>query len=235
MPTIHPVDAKLINLMLGVALPPKEIEQEYFARRRMLELTGWPHDSDLGPITLVDMLRSLGFDPPEESPPCVPWNRYPQDGSIRVEARWRIANHYEWLSGVFLGFVGYGYLSVKLDSEPVSRAFLESDVRLAANQRRQCDTVSPQTDSIDASDAPRDMEVPDIGPDDPTVLSISPPAHEEFDWCMVSAGQDVFVQDGDVEIVGSMMAVAGNEILLQIQGEPAPRWFNADACALERD
>lgn len=235
MPTIHPTDYQQINAMLGVQSPPKELEQEYFTRLRMLQLAGV--DGPLGPVALVDLIRSLGFDPAEEPLPCVPWERYPADGTIRVEARWRIGNEDKWLSGVFRGVVGQDLIAVQMESEPIARHFLSSEVRLAADQAApQRDIVSPnQPDLIDASGAPCDMEVPDIGPDDPTILSIRQPAHEEFDWCLVGAGRDVFVREGSGEIVGSMMAVAGNSLLLQVQGEPEPRWFDSDLCALERD
>lgn len=233
MATIHPSDCRQITAMLGTE-PPKELEQEYITRLRMLRLAG--HSGPLGPVALVDLIRSLGFDPAEEPQPCVPWERYPADGSIRVEAQWSAGN---WLRGVFRGVVAVGpvRIAVQLDGEPIARDFVPSDVRLAADQcRPQCDTVSLFPDeSIDASGAPCDMEVPDIGPDDPTILSIRQPAHEEFDWCLVGAGRDVFVREGSGEIVGSMMAVAGNSILLQVQGEPEPRWFDSDLCALERD
>lgn len=235
MQTIHPADAQQINAMLGVQEPPKEMEQEYLARLRMLVLAGWPTDRPLGPITLVDMLRSLGFDPPEELSPDVPWDRYPVDGSIRVEARWKIGNGYHWLRGVFRGVANAGIITVQLESEPIARDFLTSEVRHAANQcRRDCDTVSRYlTEPIDASGAPRDMEVPDIGPDDPTEIAVSPPAAEEFDWEIVAQGTPVCVSDDTVTRDGTFVAAKDQCVAVTLDGENFYRWYKQHCCSLK--
>lgn len=230
---IHPTDSQQITAMLGVDQPPKELEQEYFIRVRMLHLVGLC--APLGPIAIIDMLRSLGFDPAEEPRPCVPWERYPQDGTIRVEGKNQSRLGDTWVRGVFLGLDEKGIVATRVGNDPIIRWFLPNDVRLAADQcHKISDTLSLIPDSLDASAAPCDMEVPDVGPDDPTV--INPPAFELLDWGTVGSGTTVYVRDCvGVVLSGEMVAVAGDAILLQVHGEAEARWFDMNACSLDRD
>lgn len=231
---IHPTDSQQIAAMLGVAQPPKELEQEYFIRVRMLHLAGLC--APLGPTAIIDMLRSLGFDPAEEPRPCVPWERYPQDGTIRVEGKNQSRLGDTWVRGVFLGLDEKGIVATRVGNDPIIRWFLPSDVRLAADQDAgKSDTLSLFPDSLDASAAPCDMEVPDVGPDDPTVIAINPPAPEELDWCMVGSGTTVYARDPFGVREGAMVAVAGNSLLLQFPGDDELRWFDMADCSLYCD
>ena len=142
---IHPDDQRLINTMLGVIDVPKELEQEYSLRRRMLRLAG--NTGPLGLVALIDLIRYLGFDPAEEPLPDVPWERYPANESIRVAVRWTKEPTSPWFHGLFCGIVQDGSLLVRMFSgqnshESIVRTFHRGDVRLSADQS-ECDTLSP--------------------------------------------------------------------------------------------
>ena len=146
---IHACDQLLIKTMLGVSEIPKELEQEYTLRLRMLRLIG--STGPLGSVGLIDLIRYLGFDPAEEPLPDVPWERYPANETIRVAVRWTDQIGAPWLHGVLCGVLDSGKVAVRMVSGPdrfesIVRTFDRSYVRLAANQS-ECDTLSllPET------------------------------------------------------------------------------------------
>jgi hypothetical protein len=146
---IHFDDQRLIKAMLGVTEVPKELEQEYSLRRRMLRLAG--HSGPLGSVAMIDLIRYLGFDPAEEPLPDVPWERYPANETIRVAVRWTDQLGAPWLHGVLCGVLDSGKVAVRMVSGPdrfesIVRTFDRSYVRLAAVQS-ECDTLSllPET------------------------------------------------------------------------------------------
>lgn len=145
MSAIHPIDQRLITAMLGLSEVPKELEQEYSVRLRMWSLAG--NVGPLGHVALIDLIRYLGFDPPEEPRPDVPWERYPANETIRVAVRWTKEPTSPWFHGLFCGIVQDGSVLVRMFSgqnshESIVRTFHRNDVRLSANQS-ECDTLSP--------------------------------------------------------------------------------------------
>lgn len=110
---IIPDDELCIQQMLGILEIPKEIEQEYMIRARMLhrQLAGGP----IGPVAIVDMLRFLGFalPPPQfvNQDGMVDWRR------VEVGTRVEVKVDGTWQSGdqiSFAGEVGGGTVAVEI-------------------------------------------------------------------------------------------------------------------------
>jgi hypothetical protein len=124
---IHPNDEQSLIRLLGTSDIPKEVLDECAMRTRMYHADG--NSGPLRTLALIDMLRFLGKKPPAPVIPksAVDWRMYPQDGTVRVEARFFGA----WQPGVFLGFVQGGTLAVRLDGDAMIKECNASIVRLA--------------------------------------------------------------------------------------------------------
>lgn len=223
---IHPEDEQYLLAMLGGALVPEDVRQEYELRVAMFHRAG---TGPLGPIGLVDLLRSLGHKPanmPEEVQ-NVEWRDYPQDGSVRVEARF----FGSWVPGVFLGFVEAGTLAVRLDDDDMVKECRRDMVRLAPKDVPPPPERPPRADLLDDTQelpAVKDQvpDEPDDGPDGADYVPI--------DWSKVDAGAVVWVQPSPEEDIldGEFVSAEEGRIRVKLDGEEDTKEFPADAVTL---
>jgi len=217
MPLI-PDDELCVQQMLGIVDIPEDIEREYMIRARMLhrQLAG----GAIGPVAIVDMLRSLDYGPP---PPQVvnadgnaDWRRI--DPGTEVEVR--ISG--EWVRGdcTFAGEIGGGTVAVKVKGN--IDEFNSFDVRIPSGELPS--DVDAESFSVEADrpvgdarlsllndDPSKDIEplpknevekLPvqgDIGSDDevPPHRPATMVAGEKIDWRTVKKGSEVWLRDGD--------------------------------------
>jgi len=203
---IVPEDNASILRMTGLNEVPDDIAREYAIRARMYHSDGG--SGAMGPLALIPLLRSLAYDPPsvKEQPVKVDWTQYPQDGSLRVEARF----FGSWMLGSFLGFVEYGTLAIRLDETLEVKECRPDMVRIAANQDPP---PSPLTDNLSHFD---NEETVDQG-----VLDENEPDTE-----VDTAGdaQDGLVQVGDDIKECKILAIAPDNTTATVhvldEGEP---------------
>jgi len=123
---IHTQDETSLRRMLGCEVPD-EVRAECDLRTRMYHADG--NSGPLGSVALIDMVRWMGLSPKNVERPVeqVDWRQYPQDGTVRVEARF----FGQWMAGRFLGFVEAGTLAVRLEDDATVEECRPDMVRLA--------------------------------------------------------------------------------------------------------
>jgi hypothetical protein len=112
---IQSQDREMLGTMLGVDEQslPERVEHECAIRTKMYHSAG--SSGPLGALALIAMLRALdlGPKPDPDQPARIDWRQYPDDGTVRVEARYFGG----WQPGVFLGFIANGTLAIRLDNQ----------------------------------------------------------------------------------------------------------------------
>jgi len=190
-------DRAVLVQLLCVDEIPAALEAEYEIWQSMWHRTGGT--GDMGPMLLIPLLRSLrmGKAKAEQPQGKIDWTLYPQDGTVRVEARYMG----QWMPGKFIGFVEHGILALRLDDDPMVRECRPDMVRLSVDQspRATDDEVSPAAKLLDVPIAPE--SVPDeVLEDDMPDTDVEP------DIGALPAGAEVYVEDGpdtlDAELVG---------------------------------
>jgi hypothetical protein len=203
---IHAEDRDSLLRILGCNEVAPALEKEYELRLRMFHSDG--NSGPLRTVALIDLVRSLGLAPPHapKSEERIDWRQYPQDGSVRVEARFFGG----WMPGAFIGFVHNGTLAIRIDDDPMIRECRPDMVRLAT----EIDTVSQHLEPVpaappaveqeeafslddedgDEADTEPDEETP---PEPPKAKPLKRPL--AVDWSKVQMGAPVLVEaDGDV-------------------------------------
>lgn len=202
---MHVQDEISLDRMLGSI--PDEVREECDLRTKMFHCDG--NSGPLGSLGLIDMLRSMRLGPRkvEEKPEVTIWRNLPQDGSVRVEARYFGA----WMPGVFRGFVEGGTLAVQLDEEPEMKECSPSIVRRASSP--------PPTVPFDP-DEPAPEEPMDESGDEST---------EAFDWTTLVKGHGVWVEE-DSEIKDAVFdsVAKDGKIVVLVEGEEKPRAVDID-------
>jgi len=225
---IHTQDETSLQRMLGVEAP-EEVRAECELRTRMYHADG--NSGPLGSVALIEMVRWMGLSPKNVERPVekVDWRQYPQDGTVRVEARFFGA----WMPGRFLGFVEAGTLAVRLEEDATVKECRPDMVRLA--------------DGISLSDGGRlmDERIPDgdedEGPDaraqlldeEPAVIDISEESEPEVEYedeetppPEMAEGPRVRVHLADGHLDGVLVDEDAEERIVHINGEEEPRIFN---------
>lgn len=112
---IQSQDREMLGTMLGVDEQslPERVEHECAIRTKLYHSAG--SSGPLGALALIAMLRALdlGPKPDQDQPARIDWRQYPDDGTVRVEARYFGG----WQPGVFLGFIANGTLAIRLDNQ----------------------------------------------------------------------------------------------------------------------
>lgn len=204
----NPQDEEMLQRILGKTEIPQDVEMEYALRARMYHCAG--HSGPLGGAMLVDLVRHLGYSRQLEpaKPEAIEWRRLPQDGSVRVEAKF----FGEWQPGVFLGFVAAGTLAVKLDDDPAVKECYPHVVRLS-------DLPLPApTDNLSVG---RDEDGPDaraeLLDDEPDTETIEPEDDEAFDWSLAQPGDPVWVDDDEIKDGVLVSAVESEGVIVGLR------------------
>lgn len=219
---MHPSDEQMLQGMLGQLSIPEDLETEVMVRTTLFHRAG--PNGPIGPIALIDAVRSLGYKPKtlEKSTERVDWGRLPQDGRTRVEARF----FGTWLSGVFTGFVEHGTLSIRLDDDGTVRECAPLNVRLVEvldalpieepvpMLARKLDEVPD--DSPEESPAPAEASSEELPA---TPEPAPPPPKETTDWSKVSAGAPVYVELGDDFADGEFVGLSGESLSVKVGGQ----------------
>lgn len=201
-------DLESLQRITGLPEIPPKLEEEYELRLRLYHADG--NSGPLGSIGLIDLVRFLGYGRTfaQERVEVIDWRQYPQDGSVRVEAKYFGG----WMPGAFRGFVADGLLAIKLDDEQFVKECRRDMVRLAENQGpiEATDNLSVPLDAVDESPA--------------------------TNWSVVDEGEQVYVDDDGNTLDGVFVRVGaegpdGLQVLVQIDGEEAPREFLAENVA----
>lgn len=221
---IVPDDEQCIQQMLGIDIIPVDIEAEYMIRARMLhrQLSGGP----IGPVAIVDLLRSLGYGPP---PPSVvdqegrvDWRRVEIGTAVqvRIGGEWKPSS----FGFTFQGEVGAGTLAVKhsgridefnrfdvridthgLPSDVDKASFEgkpsnvnEADARLDLIDRVVSDATSHETPSTKVDASENEVESSQAEGDIGSDDEIPVSASEEVkvNWGQVKKGTEVWYRDG---------------------------------------
>jgi hypothetical protein len=122
---ITPHDEQVLQRLLGCQVIPADVLAEVELRTAMYHAE---KSGPLGPMALIDAIRFCGRAPAtvKKEPKKVEWRRFPQDGSVKVEAMFFGA----WKPGAFLGFVEAGTLAIRLEDDAVIRECRPDMVRL---------------------------------------------------------------------------------------------------------
>jgi hypothetical protein len=222
---IVPDDEICIQNMLGVDAIAPEIEEEYLIRARMLhrQLSGGP----IGPVAVVDMLRSLGYGPP-----------VPTSGASDKPVVWRdvvvgteIDLHIEdqWKSGyTFQGEVGGGTLAIKdgrrIDEYPAYRVRL-SAMGLESDLDRKSFTDQATTE-VAQGDARADLQNEvETKPQKPETVG----AATRVNWGQVKKETVVWYTNGEDTFDARFhRCVKDGMAIIQIDGEPDTRVVERD-------
>jgi len=194
---MHPQDLLSIQRMLGESQTSLEIEHEYKVRLQMYHRDG--NSGPLGTLGLLDMLRFLKLAPPaaEERAPEIDWREMPQDGRVRVEARfWG-----SWMPGVFLGFIESGTLAIRLDHDPVIRECRKDMVRFVEISDSPFELPEPPSPAAAVLEKPEPVEEQSEpgGLDEAEEYGDagSPVKGQDVDWATLPAGTPVWVEMDD--------------------------------------
>lgn len=256
---IVPDDEQCIQQMLGIDIIPDDIETEYMIRARMLhrQLAGGP----IGPVAIVDLLRSLGYGPPP--PPVVnaegriDWRRVERGTpvTIRLQGKWQ-----DQLPTTFQGEIGGGTLAI-MENDRYINEYNAYDVRLSTQGLPSDVNVSSfrgEPTNVNTADArlslveepPHDIvshdnlgepeseiEVEssdsdgDIGSDD-EVPDIPVP-QTEVKWGLIKKGTEVWYRDGeDLHVAKFHRCVKNCQAMIHIEGEGKPRPVSRDQLQL---
>lgn len=162
LPQIAPQDEETIKRITGLSEIPDDIRKEYMMRASM-----YHGDGNTGPLRtamLIDLVRFLGYSKPEIKPSVnkVDWRNYPQDGSVRVFARF-FGND---MPGVFKGFVESGTLAILLDGDDYIRECRPDMVSIATESAVKSMSIGiTATSEFIPKDASRDTVSPSASQD----------------------------------------------------------------------
>lgn len=181
----NPVDEKNLQNFLGVKDIPGDVEEEYRIRVKMYHASG--SSGPLPPVGLIDLVRFLGHKPPQPkvADTGIDWRTMPEDGSVRVEARF----NGQWMKGVYLGGVEGGTLAVRLHGDPVIKECRPHMLRL------DHDDVQTEEEKFAAGTEDPDPRAELLEDED-----VHGENAEDFDWSAATKGDRVWVRvDGDVQ------------------------------------
>jgi hypothetical protein len=238
---IHPYDLDSLHAMLGPGEIPVDVDAEYAIRLNLLHRGG--QQGPLGPLGLVELVRSLGYGKSqaavEESKTV--WRDYPQDGSVRVEVLEE--DGLSVTSGTFTGFVGYGTLAIQVSDDPVIvREYLPNRVRIVS--------VDPKWPTKELVPQPPET----VKPVDPVAVieaieAVEPALEQEArphvvvtrkdwkaatDWSAIAAGLQVLVEHEDEIWNGTLVSVVDPQTLsVQLEGEADPRVIDVEHVELK--
>jgi hypothetical protein len=230
---IVPDDELCIQTMLGIDAIPEDIEHEYMIRVRMLhrQLAGGP----IGPVAIVDMLRSLDYGPPtlvqDKDRKSIEWR------SMEVGTQLHVFKGGKWrkdLHATFQGEVGGGTIAVKIDGR--IDEYNACDLRLTDNGlpadvdvesfTAPAMQVAPQADARlslldDKNEVEMKLESEKIHPDDEPPI---PPPVKQVNWGTVKKGTEVWFRDGENVYDASFQRCVGNGMaVITIAGEEESR------------
>jgi len=228
---IVPDDEICIQNMLGLDIIPKDIEDEYMVRARMLhrQLSGGP----IGPVAVVDMLRALGHGPPAAAPgdsgkPTV-WRTVDVDTAIElsIDGEWKCEGH------TFQGEVGGGTLAVKvngrIDEYPawqvrISDRGLPSDVdKLSFEKPANTERIVGDA-RVALLDENNEVEIKN---ETSEISAEEPPMQPQLDkvnWGTVKKGTGIWYRDGeDVFDAEFQRCVKDGMAVIKIEGEAKSR------------
>lgn len=112
----HQDDERSLRNMLGLTGEfPTTLDAEYKIRKRMFCAAGG--SGSIGPVALVDLVRSVGLEPPkQEEPTRIDFTHLPRDTTRIAYFRYG-----DWHPGVYLGKGDAGKVYVRLDGEEMVR------------------------------------------------------------------------------------------------------------------
>ena len=206
---IHVQDFEMLCQILQVRELPRKVERECKLWTRLYHSNGG--NGPLGVIHLITLLRTLKIlipDVEEDIPATIDWGLYPQDGSVRVEARFGGT----WAPGLFVGFVESGTLAVRIDHDAMIRECRADMVRFS---------VAPLPVEVDVDTPPPAMsEMQEAAPVVPDItIDMTGEADEALDPEPLEAdadqvGSHVWVETKDDFILGTITRVNEDKSLL---------------------
>lgn len=230
---IVPDDELCIQTMLGIDAIPEDIEHEYMVRVRMLhrQLAGGP----IGPVAIVDMLRSLDYGPPtvvkDKNSKTIQWRSLEPGTQLEVfkGGKWR-----KDLYATFQGEVGGGTIAVKVDGR--IDEYNSCDLRLSDDGLPDDVDIesftepgkhsAPQADARlsildDKNEVEKKIESEKIHPDDEP--PIQPPL-KNVNWGTVKKGTEIWFRDGEDVYDAIFQRCVGNGMAsITIAGEEQSR------------
>lgn len=211
---IHADDAAIIKAMTGFKAIPDDIAEEYGLRMRFASAGG--HAGLMGLWSIVDMLRYLGHKPSVKKqmagePQIVRWRNVRPSTPVVVDADGHT------FAGWFLGDHGQGVLSIQSPSSPHPREFFAKNVRLAT-----------ESDDLSVLESGPAQVAPLAGEEDEELESLAhsatnQPADEDDErpgWTTNDIGREVLVEDGDAELIGTLVGLSeDSNCIVEITGE----------------
>src|SRR5690606_28678819 len=121
-------DLTAILAILGEPTVPVKVEREYRVRREMLHRSGAP--GPLGPLGVVDLMRSLGYScrPRKPDADSINWREQPRGTAVDV----LVGD--VWRRGESCGLGGAGLLYVRRNDTSVVEEVRRVNVRLAGEE-----------------------------------------------------------------------------------------------------
>lgn len=235
---IHPNDEQSLLRMLGTDTLPKAVRDECELRTKMYHRDG--NSGAMRSLALIDLLRYLKLKPValEASPDKIDWRKYPQDGSVRIEAKY----FGEWQPGKFLGFVEHGMLAIRLDGDAMVRESRPDNVRLLEVQSLSDEQDKPDaralllesTEKAKAVVEPDADDVPDEEYDEPEEATGG-----DGWWLNAKSGAKVWVNVNDDVIDGVLVAQElsgdpGDELRLIVEHDGKRHSYHPDLVQLVR-
>lgn len=194
IPLLQHYDEETITRLLGSI--PEDVAEEVELRTRMYHRAGG--SGPIGTLSIIEAVRHCGHKPDllPEKPVQIDWRQLPQDGSVRVEAKF----FGQWLPGQFIGFVDYGNLAIRFDDDLIVKECPRHIVRLMeVEEDRGPAPLQPE---------PRINLIKD---DDDTVSVGFASEHEE--------GESVWVDIDEDVVDGEYVSQDHDSITVRIGGE----------------
>lgn len=209
-------DEELLHNWLGDDLPADVVTE--------CELrTKWFHSAGsggaLGALSLIEMLRFLGYQPPaaEERPVDVDWRSVPHGTPIEAQFGG------EWMPGTFGGIIMGGTLEVHLDGDEYVHECNRNAVRLAGDTAG----LEPLTVLVTSED--------ESLPDEVAMAEyVEPPQVEDTGaWPVVPEGDlvvggDVLVESNGEILDGILVDIAGDKAYVVLEGQEGRTEFGVE-------
>ena len=204
---VSPDSIESLKRILKLQEVPENVLQEVQIRTQMFHRSG--ASGPLPVLGLIDAVRSLGLAPLPEvvSQAEVDWGRFPNDGSIRVEARFNGA----WMPGVYLGFVEHGTLAIRLDGDSFIKECRKHIVRLASqiNDFEEEPLTAQQKLVLE-----EEKENPDIQEPEAEAVEDLP----GIDWSKINPGDKFYYEHNDDYLDCEFVRLSGDLVTIKVDG-----------------
>lgn len=201
-----PSDYDSLKRILKVEDVPDDVRREVSLRTILYHRDG--NSGPLRTLALIDAIRFLGYEPhtEEPKPTAVDWRTVPDDGTVRVEARFNGT----WMAGSYIGIVEHGTVAVKMDHDEFVRECRPDMVRFEGVEAKiepepeKKPTAKRKERKIEAPVAARKVHKEDRN-GDPVI-----------DWAAIIPGDKFYAEvDGDY-VEAAFISHSGDEVTVSV-------------------